>query len=183
VIRQVPPRLAADFPALLKTVDTSEAPQLAGVAKVMGVLASRDEPAVIGEANPELARRISDDGEDAEYLVPGNEVLCMVVIAAGHGTGGGCAPVSSVEADGTTSLTVVPGGYEVSGILPIGTSSVSISTTTGQTTVVAANADHAFEFLSAVPLSKLVYSLPSGAQHTGSLDLPPPRDLPPPPTN
>jgi hypothetical protein len=147
----------------------------------MNVLASRDEPAEIAGANSELARRISQDGENAEYVVPGSEVVCMVAISVGHPTGGGCASASSVETTGTTSLTVVPGGYEVSGILPAGTRDVRITNTSQQTTVVAANENHAFEFFSAAPLAKLSYALPSGGVHEGSLELLPPPDAPPPP--
>ena len=112
--------------------------------------------------------------------MPGNEVVCLVAISVGHATGGGCAPASSVETNGTTSLTVVPGGYEVSGILPTGTRDVTITTASGDSTVVNANANHAFEFYSAAPLAKLVYSLPGGGQHEGSLELPPPAHAPSP---
>jgi len=171
-IQQVPPRIAAAFPALQKSLDASEAQQLPAVADVMSVLASRDEPGSTGGANSELARRISQVEEDAEYLVPGNEVLCMVSITAGHATGAGCAPASSIETTGTTSLTVVPGGYEVSGILPAGTSDVRITDAGGHATTVAANANRAFHFFSAAPLARLVYDLPGGAQHVGSLALP-----------
>jgi hypothetical protein len=180
-VKQVPARIAAEFPALGKAIAASEAQQLPAVAKVMGTIASEDEPAEVGGANSELARRVSQDGENAEYVVPGNGVVCMVAISVGHATGGGCAPASSVEAKGTTSLTVVPGGYEVSGILPTGTSDVSITNTSGNTTVVEADANHAFEFYSAAPLAKLVYSLPGGGQHEGSLELPAPPHAPPSP--
>lgn|ERR1700691_4619859 len=173
-VEEVPARIAAEFPALGKAIAASEAQQLPAVAKVMGTIASEDEPAVVGGANSELARRVSQAGENAEYVVPGDEVVCMVAISVGHATGGGCAPVSSVEAKGTTSLTVVPGGYEVSGILPKGISNVSITSTSGNTTVVDANANHAFDFYSAAPLAKLVYSLSGGGQHEGSLELPAP---------
>jgi hypothetical protein len=180
-ITQVPAKTAAEFPALRKAIDQSEAQQFPDVAKVMATLASRDEPAEIGGANSELARRISQDGENAEYVVPGNEVVCMVSITVGHATGGGCAQSSSVEKTGTTSLTVVPGGYEVSGILPTGTATVSITSASGQTTDVAANANHAFEFYSAAPLAKLSYVLPDGGEHEGSLALPAPPNAPSPP--
>jgi|HubBroStandDraft_6_1064221.scaffolds.fasta_scaffold403456_2 hypothetical protein len=181
-VKQVPARIAAEFPALRKAIDSSEAEQLPAVAKVMGMLASRDEPSETAGANSELARRVSQDGENAEYVVPGNEVVCMVAITVGHPTGGGCASASSVETTGTTSLTVVPGGYEVSGILPAGISDVRITNTSKQTAIVAANANHAFEFFSASPLEKLSYALPSGGEHEGSLELPAPPDAPPPPT-
>jgi len=180
-IQQVPPRIAAAFPALRKALDASEAQQLPAVAQVMSILASHDEPGSTGGANSELARRISQAGEDAEYLVPGNEVLCMVSITVGHATGGGCAPASSVQTAGTTSLTVVPGGYEVSGILPSGTSNVKITDANGQTSTVAANANRAFQFFSAAPLARLAYELPGGGQHVGSLALPPAPGVPPPP--
>jgi len=180
-IQQVPPRIAAAFPVLRKALDASEARQLPAVAHVMSILASHDETGSTGQANSELARRISQVGEDAEYLVPGNEVLCMVSItAAGHATGGGCAPASLVETAGTTSLTVVPGGYEVTGILPGATGNVKITDASGQTTTVAANANRAFHFFSAAPLTQLVYDLPGGGQHVGSLMLPPPGVSPPP---
>jgi hypothetical protein len=97
----------------------------------------------------------------------------MVSVTLGHATGGGCAPASSVETKGTTSLTVVPGGYEVSGILPSGASSVSITNANGQSETIQANEDHAFVYLSAVPLQRLVYALPGGGQHVGALALPP----------
>jgi hypothetical protein len=181
IIQQVAPRIADAFPVLRKALDASEAQQLPAVARVMGTLASQDEPGSTGGANSGLARRISQVGEDAEYLVPGDEVLCMVSITVGQATGGGCAPVSSVESAGTTSLTVVPGGYEVSGILPSGTSNVRITDTSGQTTTVAVNANRAFHFFSAVPLARLVYDLPGGGQHVGSLALPPAPDVSPPP--
>jgi hypothetical protein len=179
-IKQVPPKIAAEFPALANAVGPSEAQQLPTVARVMGTLASNGALAASGEANSGLARRVSQDGENAEYVVPGNEVVCLVAISVGHATGGGCAPASSVETKGTTSLTVVPGGYEVSGILPTGTSDVTITTASGDSTVVSANANHAFEFFSAAPLAKLVYSLPGGGQHEGSLELPPPIHAPSP---
>jgi hypothetical protein len=179
-IKQVPPKLAAEFPALSNAIGASEAQQLPTVARVMGTLASDGALAASGEANSGLARRVSKDGENAEYIVPGNEVVCLVAISVGHATGGGCAPASSVETKGTTSLTVVPGGYEVSGILPTGTSDVAITTASGTSTVVSANANHAFEFFSAAPLAKLVYSLPGGGQHEGSLELPPPIHTPSP---
>jgi len=54
------------------------------------------------------------------------------------------------------------------------TDDVSITAADGQTTLVAANANHAFEFYSAAPLKRLTYALPNGAQHEGSLELPPP---------
>jgi len=180
-IQQVPPSIAAAFPALRKALDASEAQQLPEVAQVMSNLTSRDALASAGGANGALARRISQAGEDAEYLVPGNAVLCMVSITVGHATGGGCAPQSSVESTGSTSLTVVPGGYEVSGILPTSTSTVSITDSSGKTSTVAANANHAFHYFSAAPLARLAYDLPGGSQHVGSLALPPAPDLPPPP--
>lgn len=180
-IQQVPPRIAAEFPALRKTLDASEAQQLPEVAQVMSNLESHSELAGTAGPNSQLARRISGSGEDAEYLVPGNEVLCMVSITVGHPTGGGCAPASSVESTGTTSLTVVPGGYEVSGILPDGTSDVRITDASGQTTTVAANANHAFAYFSPGPLSHLSYDLPGGGQHVGDLSLPAPPDAPAPP--
>jgi hypothetical protein len=179
-IKQVPAGIAAEFPALAKSISADEAQQLPTVARVMGTLASEGELAEAGGANSALARRVSQDGDNAEYLVPGNEVVCLVAISVGHPTGGGCAPASSVETKGTTSLTVVPGGYEVSGILPTGTSDVTITTTSGTATVVDANANHAFEFYSAAPLSKLAYSLPAGGQHEGSLELPPLTNAPSP---
>jgi hypothetical protein len=179
-IKQVPPKIAAEFPALANAIGASEAQQLPTVARVMGTLASDGALAANGEANSGLARRVSRDGENAEYVVPGNEVVCVVAISVGHATGGGCAPASSVETNGTTSLTVVPGGYEVSGILPTGTRDVTITTASGDSTVVNANANHAFEFYSAAPLAKLVYSLPGGGQHEGSLELPPPAHAPSP---
>jgi hypothetical protein len=179
-IERVPPRIAAAFPALRQALDASEAQQLPAVTHVMEMLESQDTPKT-GEANSELARRISQAGEDAEYLVPGNEVLCMVSIASGRATGGGCAPASSVETVGTTSVTVVPGGYAVTGILPMGTTDVTISDATGRTFTVVANANHAFHFFSAAPLSQLAYGLPVGGRHVGSLALPSPPDLPPPP--
>ncbi|MGP0102594.1 MAG: hypothetical protein ACLPUT_13375 [Solirubrobacteraceae bacterium] len=180
-VKQVPAKIAAEFPALRKAIDQSEAQQIPAVEKVMDALASRDESSEIGGANSELARRVSQDGENAEYVVPGNEVVCMVSISVGHATGGGCAQASSVEQTGTTSLTVVPGGYEVSGILPTGTTTVSIANTIKQTTVVTANANHAFEFYSAAPLEKLSYALPGGGEHEGSLELPGPPGAPPAP--
>ena len=179
-VQQVSPSIAAAFPALRKALDASEAQQLSAVAHVMSILASHDEAGSTGGANSELARRISQVGEDAEYLVPGNEVLCMVSITVGHATGGGCASASSVETTGTTSLTVVPGGYEVSGILPQSTSGVRITDTSGQGATVAANANHAFQFSSAVPLARLVYDLPGGGEHVGSLALPQPAGAPTP---
>ncbi len=179
-IKQVPARIAAEFPALGKAIGAGEAQQLPAVAKVMGTIASEDEAGADGGANSELARRVSQNGENAEYVVPGNEVVCLVAISVGHATGGGCAPASSVESKGTTSLTVVPGGYEVSGILPTGTSEVSITTSSGNTTAVDANANHAFEFYSAAPLAKLVYALPDGGEHEGSLELPAPAHAPSP---
>jgi hypothetical protein len=172
-IKHVPARIAGEFPALRKALLANEAQQLPMVAKVMGTLESHDEPAEIGGANSALARRISQDGDNSEYVVPGNEVVCMVAISSGAATGGGCAPASAVESTGTTSLTVVPGGYEVSGILPTGTSDVSITDVSGQTTAVTANSNHAFEFFSAAPLKRLTYALPNGTQHEGSLELPP----------
>ncbi len=132
-------------------------------------------------ANSQLARRISDTGEDSEYLVPGREVLCMVSITAGHPSGAGCAPETSIETTGTTSLTVVLGGYEVSGILPIGTGNVRITDASGHTTTVTTNANHAFQYFSPVPLSQLAYGLPGGGEHVGSLALPPPPSSPAPP--
>jgi hypothetical protein len=180
-IQQVPPGIAVAFPVLRKALDASEAQQLPVVAHVMSILGSQDEPGSTGGANSELARRVSQVGEDAEYLVPGNEVLCMVSITLGHPTGGGCAPASSLEANGTTSLTVVPGGYQVSGLLPNGTSNVRITDASGQTSTVAVNANRAFHFYSAAPLARLVYDLPGGGQHVGSLTLPPPPDVAPPP--
>jgi hypothetical protein len=174
-IKQAPARIAAEFPALTKAISASEAQQLPAVSSVIGTLASDGELAAAGGVNSTLARRVSQDGENAEYVVPGNEVVCLVTISVGRGTGGGCAPASSVEANGETSITVVPGGYEVSGILPTGTSDVTITNTSGGATVVGANANHAFECYSAAPLAKLVYSLPGGGQHEGSLELPAPR--------
>jgi hypothetical protein len=177
-IKRVPARIAAEFPALTKAIGADEAQQLPAVARVMGTLAREGNAAGQGGANSALARRVSQDGENAEYVVPGNEVVCLVAISVGHATGGGCAPAPSVEAKGTTSLTVVPGGYEVSGILPTGTADVTITASNGSATVVDANANHAFEFYSAVPLAKLVYSLPGGGEHEGSLELPPPAHAP-----
>jgi hypothetical protein len=178
MIQQVPPRIAAAFPALRKTLDAGEAQQLPEVARVMSVLESKAE-ANTGGANSELARRISQLGEDAEYLVPGREVLCVVSITAGHPTGGGCALLASVDAFGTTSLTVVPGGYEVTGILPNGTADARITDAGGQTTTVMPNANRAFQFFGTGPLARLAYRLAGGAQHVGSLTLPPPHHLPP----
>jgi hypothetical protein len=177
-IQQVSPRVAAAFPVLRKTLDASEARELPAVTRVMSMLASQDEPNTAG-ANSELARRISQVGEDAEYLVPGNETVCIVSITAGHPTGGGCARASSVETEGTTSLTVVPGGYTVTGILPEGTADVRITDAGGQTTTVTANAKRAFHFFSPAPLVRLAYRLPGGGQHVGSLALSPPPDPPP----
>jgi len=179
-IKQVPARIAAEFPALAKAVGAGEAQQLPAVARVMSALASEGEMAAHAGANSALARRVSQDGENAEYVVPGNEIVCLVAISVGQATGGGCAPASSVETNGTTSLTVVPGGFEVSGILPTGTSDVTITTTSGSATVVDANANHAFEFYSTAPLAKVVYSLPAGGEHEGSLELPPPAHAPSP---
>jgi hypothetical protein len=179
-IQQVSPRIAAAFPALLRILDASEAQQLPAVAQVMSMLAGQDESNT-GQANSGLARRIAQVGENAEYLVPGNEVLCVASITAGRATGGGCAPASSVEAVGTTSLTVLPGGYDVTGILPKGITDVRITNALGETTTVAANANRAFHFFSAVPLARLEYDLPGGGLHAGSLALPPPPRLPPPP--
>jgi hypothetical protein len=178
-LQRVPPRIAAAFPALGKALDASEAQQLPLVAQVMSVLAGQSE-ANTGGANSGLARRISLVGEDAEYLVPGNEVLCIVAIATGRARAGGCAPATSLETVGTTSLTVVPGGYELTGILPEGTRQVSVTDAPGETTVVAANANRAFHFFSAARLAELVYDLPGGGRHVGSLALPDPPHLPPP---
>jgi hypothetical protein len=172
--------MVAAFPALGKPLDASEAQQLPAVAEVMGMLAGQDEPNTAG-ANTELARRISQVGEDAEYLVPGNDVVCLVSITVGQAAGGGCAQASSVEATGTTSLTVVPQGYEVTGILPRGTREVDIVDTGGHRNTVVANANRAFHFVSAVSLAYLVYELPGGGQHVGSLALPSPPDAPAPP--
>jgi hypothetical protein len=177
-IQQVSPRVAAAFPVLRKTLDASEAQQLPAVTRVMSMLARQDEPNA-GGASSELARRISQVAEDAEYLVPGNETVCIVSITAGHPTGGGCARASSVETEGTTSLTVVPGGYTVTGILPGGTADVRITDAGGQTVTVTANANRAFHFFSATPLVRLAYQLPGGGQHVGSLALSPPPDPPP----
>jgi hypothetical protein len=177
IIQQVPPRIGAAFPALLRPLDPSEARQLPVVAQVVDVLASRDESNT-GGANSGLARRISQVGQDAEYLVPGNEVLCIVSVTVGHATGGGCAPASSVETEGTTSLTVIAGGYVVTGILPEGTADVRITDALGETTTVAANANRAFHFFSVAPLARLVYDRPSGGRHAGSLELPPPPHVP-----
>jgi hypothetical protein len=178
MIQQVPPRIAAAFPSLRKALDASEARQLPEVARVMSVLESKAEVNT-GGANSELARRISQLGEDAEYLVPGKEVLCVVSITVGHPTGGGCAPLASIDAVGTTSLTVVPGGYEVTGILPNDTADVRITDAGGMTTTVLPNGNRAFQFFSAAPLARLAYRLPGGGQHVGSLTLPPPYHLPP----
>ncbi|MGH2832728.1 MAG: hypothetical protein ACRDK2_08125, partial [Solirubrobacteraceae bacterium] len=180
-ITEVPPRIGSEYPALSKPRDASEARQLPAVEAVMSRVAERGEQAANSGANTEFARRISQNGESAEYLIPGNEVLCMVSITMNHTTGDGCAPSSSVESTGTTSLTVVPGGYELSGILPTGTTNISITNTSKQTTLVPANPNHAFEFFSATPLQKLSYALPTGGTHEGSLELPPPRNAPPPP--
>jgi hypothetical protein len=179
IIQYVPPRIAVSFPDLRKALDASEAQQLSAVTRVMSMLESTDEPNT-GGANGALARRISQSEGDAEYLVPGSEVLCIVSITVGHPTGGGCAPLSSVDAFGTTSLTVVPGGYELTGILPKGTADVRITDEGGQTTTVMPNANRAFQFFSAAPLVRLAYRLPSGAERVGSLALPPPHQLPPP---
>jgi hypothetical protein len=180
-IQQVPASLAATYPALTRAANASESQQLPAVAKVIATLVSQDEGAGHSGANGQLARKIAQDGEDAEYLVPGNGELCMVSVTLEHATGGGCAPASSVETQGTTSLTVVPSGYEVSGILPTATSSVSITNASGQSETIQANEDHAFVYLSAVPLQKLVYALPGGGQHVGDLELPAPANAPSPP--
>lgn len=171
-IQRVSPRIAVAFPVLRKPQDASEAQQLPAVAFVMSMLASQT-PNGTGQANSELARRVSQAGDDAEYLVPGNEVVCMVSITAGRATGGGCAPASSVETVGTTSLTVSPGGYELTGILPRGTSDARIVDATGHTTTVVANANRAFRFFTATPLARLEYQLPGGGEHVGSLAPPP----------
>jgi hypothetical protein len=180
VVTQVPPRMGAEFPALRNARDASEARELPAVEAAMSRISGTGELGASSGANTELARRISQDGETAEWIVPGNEVLCMVSITMGHATGGGCAPSSSVENTGTTSLTVVAGGYELSGILPSGTNDISITNMGKQTTVVAANPNHAFEFFSATPLEKLSYALPGGGTHEGSLELPAAQDAPPP---
>jgi hypothetical protein len=178
-IQQVPAGIAAAFPALRRALDPSEARQLPAVAQVMSMLASQGGSNA-GTANSGLARRISQAGEDAEYLVPGNEVLCIVSITAGRATGGGCAPAPSVEAEGTTSLTVLPGGYELTGILPRGATDASITNALGDTATVAANENRAVHFFSPVPLVRLVCDLPAGGRHVGSLALPPPPHVPPP---
>jgi hypothetical protein len=176
---RVPSRIAATYPALGRALDAGEAQELSAVAPVVARIAGRPESGLVA-ADTELARRISRIGEDSQYLVPGNEVLCVVSLSAGRATGGGCAPASSVAAVGTTSLTLVSGGYEVSGILPAGTAEVRITDASGNTSSVPANADHAFELFSAVPLLQLVYELPGGGRHVGTLSLPPPPALSPP---
>lgn len=175
----MPPGIGAAFPALGSALDPSEARQLPAVAQVIDMLARHDESNT-GGANSGLARRISQVGDDAEYLVPGDEVLCMVSITAGRAGGGGCAPASSIEAVGTTSLTVLPGGYDLTGILPRGTSYARVTDSLGDTTTVAANANRAIHLFSVVPPARVAYELPGGGRHVGELALPPAPPVPPP---
>lgn len=173
-VQQVPARIAAQFPALAEPLTANEEQQLPTISRVMDRLASLDEPNTLDGANAGLARRISQDQDSAEWIVPGDEVVCMVAITAGHSTGAGCAAAKSVESTGTTSLTVVPGGYRVSGILPTGIANAKITNSSGEVTIVTANANHAFQFFSAESLKSISYALPEGGQHEGSLELPPP---------
>jgi hypothetical protein len=178
-IEQAAPSMVASFPALGRPLDLSEAQQLPAVAQVITVLASQREPNT-GGANSALARRIWQAAEDAEYLVPGNGVLCMVSIVADRPSGGGCAPASSVEGAGTTSLTVLPAGYVVSAILPRGTNGAVVTDALGRTTTLSADPDRTVHLVSSVPLARLSYDVPGGGQHVGSLELPPSPHAPPP---
>jgi hypothetical protein len=125
-----------------------------------------------GGANSALARRLWQAADREEYLVPGEQVLCLVSLAAEHPSAGGCAPAASLEAKGTTSLTVIPGGFELTGILPRGVHDVQITDASARSVSIAADADRAFLFLSAVPLARLEYDLPGGARCVASLALP-----------
>lgn len=174
-LQTVSAQMSADFPVLSKTPDSEEMRQLPMVARAIESLGKLPGGLGGAGANPALARMYYRVGENAGYLVPGNaDVLCSVQIYEGKPIGAGCGTASTWLAKGSVSTTVVPGGYEVSGLLPRGTKQVSVTGADGHTSSVDADAYGGFDFVGAGAITRIAYKLPNGREEVDSSRFPPP---------
>ncbi|MGH2833425.1 MAG: hypothetical protein ACRDK2_11695 [Solirubrobacteraceae bacterium] len=172
-VQVVPAETAAAFPLLEKQADAEETQQLPLVANA--ILALERSPGGAGGANPTLARAYYQTGANAGYLVPGTgDNLCTVQIYNGQLSQAGCGSASAISTKGILSTTVVPGGYEVSGLLPRGTKAVNLTGADGHTTSVEVNADGGFDLVGTGTLTRIAYKLPSGGEEVDSTRFPPP---------
>jgi hypothetical protein len=125
------------------------------------------------EANPALARAYYRAGGNVGYLVPGdNGNVCTVEIVQGELSRVACGSSSGIATKGTTSTTVVRGGYEVSGLLPRGTRAVSITGADGHTSRVEVDAYGGFDFVGTGSLARVSYTLPDGREEIDSSQFP-----------
>jgi hypothetical protein len=127
-----------------------------------------------GGANPAFARRIDSSDNSALYLVPGNGTLCHVSIREGRLAGGGCGEASLPEQQGSVGYGIVPGGYEVHGILPAGSGGVQITDANGKTSNVPVTSAGGFVYEAATPPVRLVFNTPAAGEQVRPIELTPP---------
>ena len=137
----LPSSLLAAYPVIQTTQTTSEAGQAPTVeaalqedyAKPTGL----GEPGPASEVDAALARRYYSGGSKADFVVPGTKgTVCIVELDAGAGAGGGCTTTESFVANGMVGYTQLSGeSMEIAGVLPKGSSAVTVVTTSGAETV------------------------------------------------
>lgn len=120
-------RLADALPVLRKPQTATELEQLASLQRVAiaepsSVLIRKALKAT--EANLKRARRFYYDSAsgEAQYVVPGAKgAFCTLNVDRGGISRMGCSKIGgALEEDGTIAMTVLKGGYELSGLLPRG---------------------------------------------------------------
>jgi len=120
-------RMAAALPVLRKPQTGTEADQLASVRRLIfaepsGVLLRKAFAAT--KVDLARARRFYYDAASgaAQYVAPGTEgAFCTIGVNGTQVSEMGCSRIGpGVEAHGTMRMTVMKGGYELSGLLPRG---------------------------------------------------------------
>lgn len=77
-------------------------------------------------ANPGLARLVASTAHGSVLLVPGSGSLCIASTVAGGGTSASCLPNGEAETGGLGTISWLPGGVTLQGVLPRGSHSVTL---------------------------------------------------------
>jgi hypothetical protein len=155
----IPPEQSADLEILRRPRVATDALSALQVSELT------DSPTAANGPNPDLSRSAQGLTNGSAWLIPGDGMICFeYALTGGAGGGGTCQPDALVNA----GKMVIFGGYtsahpveSVAGVVPDGVTSVTITTTTGDSTEVPV---HENVYVATLPgmFASMTFSGPNG---------------------
>ncbi len=126
-----------------------------------------------GGANPLLAREVFRRGLAVGYLVPGSSLVCEVIVVSSRPAQSLCTTTAVAEQKGIVQASVIPGGFELRGVLPASARNITLMDAAGHATALNVNNTEGLDVVESTAPARLDFTASGGPQSVEFLPTPP----------